>query len=78
MTCPKCESEKFVEIPHPIHGAAIRCEECGRFIKWKGKSQSPKEYFAGMLKVAGVRQPGFALAKFHEKFGRWPTKEEEE
>lgn len=77
IECSKCGSKERIEVPHPLHGAAIRCDGCGRFIRWKGKEQSPREYFAGMLKVPNVKQPGFALAKFKAKFGRWPTKEEE-
>jgi len=48
--CPKCGSKsRILELCEPSspHYAAIRCADCGRWIKWAKKPQS--------LKIGGAR-----------------------
>jgi len=42
MPCPKCGSLDFYEKPRPDtpHNAAIYCEVCNEFIKWKPKDKN--------------------------------------
>lgn len=43
VQCRYCGSTNYSERPHPMHGAGAWCTDCGRWIKWLGKTRTPEQ-----------------------------------
>ena len=43
LVCKYCGSVNFETRPHEMHGFGAWCKDCGKFIKWLGKTRTAEE-----------------------------------
>lgn len=79
-TCKYCGSAELEKRPHEIHGTGVWCSSCGRHLLWLGKNVTPEEYYR--KQVALCREKGWKTGRagimFQNRYGRWPTRAEQD